>query len=73
MVERGKGRVDREHTFEKRAEKLLEFIKMDSNKARPFASRKAWPLIDLTICIVNYKADKELKRCLNSIKNLLRV
>ena len=28
-----KGRVDREHTFAKRAEKLLEFIKMDSIQA----------------------------------------
>jgi GT2 family glycosyltransferase len=45
---------------------------MDSNKARPFASRKAGPLIDLTICIVNYKADKELKRCLGSIKKFAK-
>ncbi len=64
MAGRGKRRVLEEHKFEDRARKLIELIKMDFNKA--------WPLIDLSVCIVNYRTDKELKRCLGSIKKFTK-
>ncbi|MBI2310002.1 glycosyltransferase [Candidatus Collierbacteria bacterium] len=71
MINRGMRRVKREHTFKERAEKLMEFIKMDFNRALP-SGTKARLLVDVSVCIVNYKADKELERCLASISQFTK-
>ena len=78
MAKAGKRRVETEHTFDKRAERLMEFIKAQPcfDKAGPFRNKTDGANrvneVDVSICIVNYKADKELERCVKSIKKFTK-
>jgi len=107
MAEAGRKRVIKEHTFDKRVEKLMEMISvssatldgvssirsarnprslrrrlLDSEEVRVLSgsssmisetpssvrSKLKTNLLDVSVCIVNYKTDRELERCVESIR-----